>query len=168
MDDQLMLIMTIAAVVVLVLMIVVIRIGLRGSQADSLMDVPPPEELLDKAAAGERIAILPERPDVKVENAPSVLNPERPKDDAAAGGIIGITNEPASVGQPSPWDQPAQIGDNETESGYSDDQLMEREIKALLLQDRADRAVAHVMSVKKVDEAEAERIVASHAEPGQV
>lgn len=156
MDDQLLLFLTIGGFVILLLMIVVIRIGLKRSDGDDLMDVPPPEELLDKSAAGQRISILPERPDVVVAKAPSVLNPERPKDDAAAAATAA-----------EPWDSQPKIGDQETESGYSEDQLMEREIKAMLLQGRPDRAVAHVMAAKQVDEAEAERIVAPHIEPGQ-
>ncbi len=155
MDDQLLLFLTIGGLVILLLMVVVIRVGLKNSGADDLMDVPPPEDMLDKSAAGQRISILPERPDVVVEKAPSVLNPERPKDDTATDVAAG------------PWENQPKIGDQETESGYSEDQLMEREIEALLLQSRPDRAVAHVMAVKKIDEAEAERIVARHIEPGQ-
>jgi len=87
MDDsfgggQILLYLTIGALAVLVFMIFVIRVGLKNSKGEDLMETPPPEELLDKAAAGERISILPERPDVVVDVAPSVLNPERPKDDA--------------------------------------------------------------------------------------
>lgn len=176
-NDSLLLWLTIGGVIILVAILFIIRTGVKNSRADDLRAAPPPEDLND-IAAGERVAILPERPDVVVENAPSVLNPDRPKDDAATGGLnkreidpetgAGKPDDAAGTSaQPSPWGGGAKIGDNATESGYTDDEMMAREIKAMLLQDRPDRAVKHVMAVKKVDEAEAVRIVGTYADQGQ-
>jgi len=176
-NDGLLLWLTIGGVIILIVMLFVIRAGVKASRSDALMAAPPPEDLND-IAAGERVAILPERPDVVVENAPSVLNPDRPKDDAITGGLNKReiapetgAEKPADAAdisqQPSPWGGGAKIGDLESESSYTDDEMMAREIKAMLLQDRPDRAITHVMAAKKVDEAEAVRIVKGYTDQGQ-
>lgn len=155
------------ALLLLAFIIFIIRIGMKGSR-DNLIS-PPSEEELKGKSPGERTALLPERPDVTVDAAPSVLNPDRPKDDGVAASAAGAGKSP----RPSPWegdedaseDQPAAItGAGEVESSYSDDQMMEREIKAMLLQDRPDRAVKHVMQAKACSQEEAEAIVAGFAE----
>ncbi len=144
MSDDILLIVTIAASAILIFMLVIIRIGLKGSRERDLLS-PPPLEDLAAGEAGMRVAVLPERENMDLEEPERVADPHAP--------IAEASTRPR---------QPV-LGDNEIESTYSAEQLMEREVKAMLLQQRPDRAIAHVMQVKRVDRDEAEKIIAGFA-----
>ncbi len=143
--DDPMMIAAIIAFLLLIFLVIGIRAGLKDARERDLTGPPDAAELAG-GTDRKRFPVLPERAEMALEAPEPVADPLAPE-------------KPAIVMPPK-----AEIGDLETESSYTEDQLMEREVKAMLLQKRGDRAVKHVMKVKGVDEAEADAIVAELAD----
>jgi len=143
--DDPMMIAAIVAFMILILLVIGIRIGLKDTRERNLLSPPDAAEFAG-GTDRKRFAVLPEREDMELEATVPVSDPLAPE-------------MPPQNGVPQPGS-----GDLETESSYTADEEMVREIKALLLQNRGDRAVKHVMKVKGLDEAEADAIVAALAD----
>ncbi|MEE9433291.1 MAG: hypothetical protein V3V15_03535 [Sphingorhabdus sp.] len=143
--DEILLIATGLAVLILILLIIMIRVGVKGSRERDFL-APAAAEELAAGEAGIRMAVLPERENMELASTERVVDPAAP--------VKGMDTMPRQ----------SVLGDNEIESGYSADQLMQREVMAMLLQDHTDRAVKHVMKVKRVKKAKAEAIVSGLAE----
>ncbi|MEM8695664.1 MAG: hypothetical protein AAGE05_06540 [Pseudomonadota bacterium] len=97
---------------------------------------------------------------------PAISEPDRPVADRIAV-IAGPPSEPTSAPARDPSADPAAIWRREGPAGrarlseacYTAEQYAEREVKALLLQNRPDRAVRHARNRLKLPAAEAEAYV---------
>ena len=143
-------------------------IGMRSGRGDL---VTPPKSF-GKREYGQRPVVRPApAPATPPKAKPSQSSPAKPALPPASQSVAARPEQTVSVpiARASPdsqperapvWrrDQPAGHG-RLSEASYTAEQYVEREVKALLLQDRPDRAVRHVRSALKLPADEAANYV---------